>query len=724
MSHQELPRSDAPRGVRLNRGLTAAAVLGVVLPIVSQAQEVAEPATATQLPTVTVTTPRGELVPFDVPGAVDRVDGEDIRSGRLQSQLSEGLAGIPGLQLQNRFNFAQDLQLSIRGFGARSTFGVRGVHIYVDGIPATLPDGQGQTSNIDIASLDRIEILRGPFSALYGNSSGGVVQAFTARGEGSPQAAYSAARGSFGTWRQGTELSGADGRIDYRLSANRFDTDGWRDHSAATRDLVNGKIGIALENDSRLTLILNRVDVTAQDPLGLTAQQFAIDPRQAPLAQTYDTRKSVLQNQLGLVWAHRVDRGRELRLMVYGGQRETVQFLSIPPVVQLNPRHAGGVIDLERAYRGLDIRWRSVGEWSGGTFEWVAGMSYDDMRERRRGYENFVGSSSDPSLGTRGNLRRREQNEVTSLDPYAQMTLHLGESWSAEIGVRRSRVRFRSTDQYFTAGNGDDGGDARYAETLPVASLRWQPNATLALYASAGRGFETPTLNELSYRADGRSGLNFDLRPSVNESLEIGAKYRRANSLVTLTLFETRTQDEIVVSTSSGGRTTFQNAGRTRRQGIEFAWRSRMGAHWRSELALTVLDATYRDSFCTPSPCTTANTVAAGSRIPGIARESFYASVGWIPEQGWRASVELRALSRVFVDDRNSADAPGYAVASIHAAYVRKWEAWEASGFARIDNLADRRHAGSVIVNESNGRYFESAPGRNWVVGVTAAMRF
>jgi iron complex outermembrane receptor protein len=300
----------------------------------------ASPAADVLLPEVTVSTPRGATTAFDVPASVDRVEGDAVRDGRLQVQLSEGLAGVPGMELQNRFNFAQDLQLSIRGFGARSTFGVRGVRLYVDGIPATLPDGQGQTSNVDIASLDRLEILRGPFSALYGNSSGGVVQAFTARGEGPPRLSYSVAGASFGTFRHGIEASGAAGAGDYRVSVNRFDSDGWREHSAATRDLVNGRFGWTLSSESRVTLILNRARVDAQDPFGMTADQLAAYPRAAPLAQRYDTRKHVLQAQVGVSWEHDLDARRQLRVMLYGGQRETLQFLSIPPLAQQNPADA------------------------------------------------------------------------------------------------------------------------------------------------------------------------------------------------------------------------------------------------------------------------------------------------------------------------------------------------------------------------------------------------
>lgn len=370
-----------------------------LLPLGSWAQE-APPSPVTVLPEVTVSVPRGSVQPFDVAGSVDRVEGSDIRDGRMQAQLSEGLAAVPGLQLQNRYNFAQDLQLSIRGFGARSTFGVRGVRLYVDGIPATLPDGQGQTANIDIASLDRVEILRGPFSALYGNSSGGVVQAFTATGEGPPRLAYSAAGGSFGTWRQGVEASGSQGQIDYLLSANRYHTDGWRDHSAATRDLVNGKLGLSLDNGSRLTLVFNRVRIDAQDPLGLTAEQFARDPRSAPLAEQYNTRKSVQQSQAGLLWEHRIDARQQLRVMLYGGQREMVQFQSIPPSAQQGPLHAGGVIDLNRDYGGMDVRWLGSFELAGRPFELAAGLGYDSLRERRSGYENYLGTPAAPVLGS------------------------------------------------------------------------------------------------------------------------------------------------------------------------------------------------------------------------------------------------------------------------------------------------------------------------------------
>ena len=676
------------------------------------------------LPAITVSTPRGAASPFDVAGSVDRVDGSDLRNDKLQVNLSESLGAVPGLLVQNRQNYAQDLQLSVRGFGARSTFGVRGVRIYVDGIPATLPDGQGQTSNIDIGSADRVEVLRGPFSALYGNSAGGVMQVFTEDGEGPPKLSYSFAAGAYGALRQSTKVSGSSGAVDYLLSGSHFSIDGYRQHSAAQRDIVNGKLGIVLDNGDKLTLVVNSVHLKAQDALGLTADQYAMAPRSAPLAVQYDTRKSVDQTQAGLTYERRIDASQTLRLMLYTGERKTTQFQAIPPSAQLNPLQSGGVIGLARDYGGIDLRWSAKLQLADRPLDIVAGLAYDSLHEWRMGYENYIGRVTTPILGVQGRLRRNERNTVWNLDPYAQATWQFAERWTLEAGVRRSAVHFDSQDRYILGVNGNDSGSARYEKTLPVASLRFQATPDVALYASAGRGFETPTLNELAYRASGASGLNFALQPAVNDSVEVGAKAKVGGGLLTAALFRTGTRDEIVTNTNIGGRATFQNAGRTRRDGFELGWQHETASYWRTQLAYTLLDARYRDRFCSPSPCVASSTVAAGNRMPGIARQSVFASFGWAPPEGWHAGAELRALSRIQANDVNTAGAPGYMLAALQAGYVKRLEHWELNAFARVDNLFNRRYIGSVIVNEGNARYYEPAPGRNWTVGAGASYRF
>jgi iron complex outermembrane receptor protein len=671
-----------------------------------------------------VTSTRTEAPPFEQPASIDVVVGDDMRNGQLQVNLSESLGGISGLLVQNRQNYAQDLQLSVRGFGARSTFGIRGVRLYVDGIPATMPDGQGQSSNIDIASAGRVEVLRGPFSALYGNSSGGVVQVFSEEGEGPPTVSSSFTVGSNGLRRYGLKASGAtDGGIDYVLSTSRFSTDGWRDHSETRKNLTNARMGIKLSDDSTLTLVLNSVNLRAQDPLGLTAAQLQSNPRRAALAQQYDTRKTVEQTQGGLVYERRIDADNQLRLMLYYGTRNTLQFQSIPPAAQASATHAGGVISLARAYGGLDARWTSRLSLAGRPLTLVGGVNYDTLTEQRQGFQNFIGSGAAQQLGVLGALRRDESNQVRNLDPYLQASWRMAERWTLDAGLRYSTVRFTSDDHYIVGANGNDSGAASYKKALPMAALRYEVNPALNLYASVGRGFETPTFNELSYRSGGLSGLNFALQPSVNTSVEVGAKQRVAGGLFTAALFQTRTDDEIVTDTNSGGRATFRNAGRTLRNGLELGWNASLARYWRVQTAYTWLDATYRDGFCA-SPCTAGSAVAAGNRIPGIARQVAQASLDWAPPTGWRAGVQARYVGALPVNDLNSEAAASATVVALQAGYLLRLQRWELSTFARIDNLFDRQYAGSVIVNESNGRYYESAPGRNWGMGVNAAYRF
>lgn len=710
---------------------TALALLTLIAPLThaqDQAPDAAPgspPPAAPSLPPITVSTPRGQALPMTVPASVDVVGGDQLRDSQLQVNLSEGLGSVPGLLIQNRQNYAQDLQLSIRGFGARSTFGVRGVRIYVDGVPATMPDGQGQTSNIDIGSADRVEVLRGPFSALYGNSSGGVMQVFTEDGEAPPRLGFSFAAGSYGTQRESLKVGGESGAVNYLLGGSHFETDGYRDHSAARRDIVNGKLGVALDDGSKLTVVLNSVRIRAQDPLGLTPAQYALAPRSvASVANQFDTRKTVDQTQAGLVYERHLNADNDLRLMIYGGDRQTTQYQAIPVAAQAAPSQSGGVIDLARTYAGLDLRWTTRFALAGRPFELASGLAYDNLDESRQGYENFIVGPSGTQLGVQGRLRRDERNNAHNLDPYMQASWQLAPQWTLEGGLRYSTVDIDSQDRYIRPGNGDDSGSARYQKWLPMAALRYALTPDASLYGAWGRGYETPTLNELSYRPDGQGGLNFALQPSVNDSAELGAKLRIAGGMATAALFHTRTDDEIVTATNVGGRSTYRNAPSTQREGVELSWLHESSGHWQTQVAYTWLRARYLDAFCSSVPCSAPAQVPAGSELPGVAPQVLFASFGYVPPQGWRAGIDMRAVGAIEADDRNTVKAPGYAVVALHAGYVLQWGHWDLNAFARIDNLFDRQYVGSVIVNEGNGRYYEPAPGRNWTVGAGATYRF
>ena len=692
-----------------------AALPALLLPLIAAAQAADEQ-------TMVVTAAPTTVSELDTPAAVSVVNGDEMRQAAPRVNLSESLGAVPGLQVQNRQNYAQDLQLSIRGFGSRSTYGVRGLRIYVDGIPATMPDGQGQTSNIDIGSVDTIEVLRGPFSALYGNSSGGVINVTSQTGTQPPTVEASSYYGSFGTWHYGMKATGAvgdgshAGDVDYTVSTNRFTTHGYRDHSGARKNLANARLGVRINDVSKLTLLLNSVDIKANDAGGLTADEWRDNPRQSPRGDQYNTRKNTRQTQAGLRYERQLSAQDDLSVMMYAGERVTTQFQSIPRAPQLKPSHAGGVIDLTRHYQGIDTRLTHRGELLV-PVTLTAGLDYENMSERRKGYENFVMVNGAPQYGEQGALRRNERNLMWNVDPYLQTQWQLTDKLSLDAGVRYSSVWFDSNDYYITPGNGDDSGDASYHKWLPAGSLKYALTDAWNVYLSAGRGFETPTINELSYRSDNQSGLNFGLKPSTNDTVEIGSKTRIGNGLLTAALFQTDTDNEIVVDSSSGGRTSYKNAGKTRRQGMELGLDQQFGESWRLKAAWTWLDATYRTNVCGDASCN-------GNRIPGIARNMGYASFGYQPEQGWYAGSDIRYMSDIMANDENTAKAPSWTVVGLTTGYKWSYGRMDMDLFGRVDNLFDREYVGSVIVNESNGRYYEPAPGRNYGIGLNLAWRF
>jgi len=682
--------------------------LGLWIAIISPYAAGQTAPTIPQLPPVVVTSTLNPQTILHTPASISRLDSQTLHTGKPALDLSESLATVPGMQAQNRHNAAQDLQVSIRGFGARSTFGIRSIRIYIDGIPATMPDGQGQLSNIDLPSVESVEVLRGPYSALYGNAAGGVLRMDTAPGKGRTQWRVDGLTGNHGLRRYGMQVSGTTETVlhDYRLSLNRTDADGYRDHSAMRKKMGNARLGFLVGNDSTLTLVANHVNLAADDPLGLTAADFHAQPRSVhPNAQLYNTRKSVKQTQLGLNLVTDLSTRHSLQIMTYGGQRDTVQFQAIPPGPQANPRHAGGVIDLKRSYSGVDVR--TTANYDNLTV--VSGIVYDHMRETRRGFENFVGSQ----LGVKGALRRDERNTLENLDPYTQLTLTLTPQWSLDAGLRYSTVWFRSKDHYITANNIDDSGRAKYQHWLPVLALRYAASNETSLYATIGRGFETPTFNELSYRPDGLGGLNVALQPASSQHMEVGVKTHTLGGLFTGAVFHIDTKNEIITAGSTGGRTTFRNAGKSQRQGLELSWSRQFLEHLDVRTSATWLHAVLRNTQD-----------GAGRRIPGIARHSAYAGVTWAPPQGWQAGIQWRAQSRIYANTANTATASAYGVAGFFAGYKTTVAHWDLDAFVRVENVFNHRYAGSVIVNESNQRYYEPAAGRHWSMSLTANYRF
>jgi iron complex outermembrane receptor protein len=659
---------------------------------------------------VVISATRREMKIFDVPASVDRVSAEDLQQFQPKVNLSESLNAVPGIVVSNRQNYAQDLQISSRGFGARSTIGVRGVRLIQDGIPATLPDGSGQAGSFSLDTADRIEVLRGPFSALYGNASGGVVQIFTADGPQRPVAGAELWLGSYGSSRFATNAAGQAGNLNYNGDLSRFSTDGYRAHSAATRDLANGRLKIDLQDGSRLTLIANEISqVNTQDPLGLSAAQVAANPRGSdPSSTQFNTRKSIAQTQLGGAWDKRLSNGDTLKLSLYGGNRDVNQYLALSGAAITT---SGGVVNLSTFYNGTGLRWQRQTTLAGQPLTLSAGAELDSMDQRRRGYVN--------NNGNQGDLRRDENDTVSSTGAYAQAEWQPAERWMATAGIRRTSIAVDFADHFIVPGNGDDSGKLHFQATTPVASLLYKATNALNLYASAGRGFETPTLVEMAYSTTG-SGPNFGLKPATSNQFEIGAKaVVFGDSRVNLALFNASTANEIVVASATGGRTVYKNASHTERKGLELGWDIPLPYNLRAYFSYTYLDARFTDAFTSTGP------VAVGNFLPAVPKNVFYAQLSWrYPQAGFAGAFEVRRSSQLFVDDLNSASAPGYTIANLRGGFEQASGDWKFSEYLRLDNLFNANYIGSVIVADTNGRFFEPAPRRGAIIGATARLGF
>ena len=702
---------------KLTPPLFAAALLALLLPVTALAEDDAQQEPLVfEAPPLVITGSHYKANSFNLPFSVQRIEAEQATEAKPKVNISEALGSVPGLVVQNRNNYAQDLQISSRGFGARSAFGIRGIKLMADGIPLSNPDGQGQAATFDLDTLDHIEVLRGPFTNLYGSNSGGVIQLFSRDGAGAPSVSANTAMSAWDTQRYQAGAEGGNESGGFLLNQSQFSTDGYREHSNASIDKSFAKLTLTPDADTRLALIYTRLNQDdTKDPQGLTWDEYEENQNAAsPNAELYDTRKTVDNSSLSLNFEREFSAGTWQNTL-YGGTRHVTQYLSIPKFVQSNPLSSGGVIDFDRNFQGASTRWIQPFGLFIGELTVTSGLEYDASSDDRQGYENFVGDM----LGVKGALRRSEQDDVTSLSPFSQLVWEK-DRLQLQGGLRYNHVEFQVDDKYITGSNGDDSGQVTYDGYTPNLGVSYLLTPQLSIYSSWSRGFETPTLNELFYSGpDGRFG--FDLDAATSEQYEVGLKTRLGrNTNLQLALFQIDTQDELVVLASVGGRTSYQNATETERQGIELSLDSRLTDSLTSRFALTDMSAIYSQDFVSRG-----QTVKSGRHIPNIPQRSLFGELTWQPLNGFSTGLEALYRSNLYVEDSNTAKtAPSYALVNWQARAEQQVKQLTFNQVLRVDNLFDREYIGSIVVGDSNGRYYEPGPERAWYVGAGLEYRF
>jgi len=709
------------------------AIIACNIPKLSFAEEIS--GSTIQLSPIVTTGTRSEQNSFDLPIAIDVVTKKDIQDGQLQMTLSESLIRVPGITAQNRNNQAQDPQISTRGFGSRSAFGVRGVRVYVDGIPLTMPDGQGQPGVVDLSAIRSIEVMRGPFSALYGNSSGGVIQMFTENAPETPQLGGTVMFGSYNTKRQILNAAGSLDGVEYFLNVSNFETDSFRDHGKGDKKMATAQFKFHLSDDTKLSTLINWFEQDAQDPLGLDrARAYSSSTRDQSITAAALANTGVKRDhtQIGFNLEHHINANNKISLIPYVGTRTNAQTLTTTPLATVL-RGPGGtstnfcnttrgtcarLSEIDREFYGTDLRWDNAGAIANLPYTISVGLTY--------------GKSSDDRLDTNilnngfavNVLNRDEENISKNFDQYVQGKLSLTPQFDLHAGARHTKVKLEVKDNLLTL-NGDNSGSVEYQKTTPVIGAIWKATPSTNLYVNFGKGFETPTFIESAFdnvTTGVASKPNLSLKASESNNAEIGFKsFVTDNTQVNMTLFHITTRNEIVADRTVAGRSSFTNANDTKRTGAELSVDSSFENGISTFLSYTLLNAKFDSDFTT----TSGNFIADGNRIPGTYRSQLYGEIAWRYQPlGFFSAFEGRHNSKVYVDDRNTDIAASYTIFNLRAGFEQELANWSFKEFIRVENMFDKEYVGSVRINDGNRLFFETGADRNYLLGLSAQYKF
>ena len=690
---------------------------GLLIPGILRAQKPdTVPAAPDTLPAIVVSAVRADRPLSRVAAAVLTVSRADISAARPTLGLDEALNGIPGVIDLNRYNFSLDQKLSIRGFGARAAFAVRGVKVPVDGIPQTLPDGQGQLTNLDLSEVDHIEVERGSASALFGNATGGVISIWTdptTPASLSEDARVVAGRFSGGrTWGKWSSTTRARvGAGSVMLTASRLSYQGERDHSAADLRDLNTRLLLPLGSRwSVAAVAAYGDDPRADNPGALTNSELhANADSAAPVNQIRNAGKAVTQGQGGVTVRRRFDDRGEADAVLYGFTRD----LSNPQTFAF--------IRLKRFDYGA--RFTVARPFALGSLPQVltAGFDYQRQRDDRVNFNYRSGATADTS-------RQLDQLEhVTEAGPFLQSAVTVTPRLTVTGGVRYDWVSFEVGDRLVDSIKAitnpiylNDSGRRLMQALSGSIGAAVAASDRLTVYANAGSSFETPTTTELANRPDTAGGFNPSLQPQRGWTYEVGARGAPGDRVRwSAAVFQADVRGELIPfqEPDSSQRVFYRNAGQARHRGIELGADAAPAPGLRLAVTYTYSHFRYVDYRYQAGGKTY---VLDGRPLAGIPAQWFRTLLRLDPRVARGAWLELETVhaSSQLVNDTLSTRAGGFWRTDLRAGWSGDVGRVRLDPFFAIENLFNHAYVGSVTVNAAGGRYYEPAPGRSFYLGM------